>query len=63
MMIVNHLVMSNVRLATFQIIEYVFGLRNKTLPNFIVFKSNGILIHGKLVPQFFTMDTDGVQGV
>jgi hypothetical protein len=55
--------MSNVRLATFQIIEYVFGLRNKTLPNFIVFKSNGILIHGKLVPQFFTMDTDGVQGV
>jgi hypothetical protein len=60
MMTINHAVMSNARLATFQRIESVLRLKNKTLPNFIVFKSNGIPIHGRLVLQFFTMDIDGV---
>ncbi len=59
-MTVNHVVMGNASIATFQRTKYVLGLKNTTLPNFIMFKSNGILIHGRLVPQFFTMDTDGV---
>lgn len=57
---VNHVVMSNAKLATFQRTKSVLGLRNKTLPNFIMFKSNGVLIHGRLVLQFFMTDDDGV---
>jgi hypothetical protein len=52
--------MSNENVATFQITESMLGLNNKTLPNFIVFKNNGILIHGRLVPQIFIADIDGM---
>jgi hypothetical protein len=52
--------MNNARLATFQRTKSMLGLRNKTLLDTIVFKSNGILIHGRLVPKFFTTNIDGV---
>ncbi len=55
--------MNNARLATFQRTKSMLGLRNKTLLDTIVFKSNGILIHGRLVPKFFTTNIDGVWGV
>jgi len=38
----------------------MLGLRNKTLLDTIMFKSNGTLIHGRLVLEFFTTDIDGV---
>jgi hypothetical protein len=49
-MTTNHPVLSNVILATFINTMFVLGLRNKALPNTIMFKNNGISIHGRSVP-------------
>lgn len=46
-MIVNHPILSNVRLVIFQRIEFVLGLRNRALLDITMFKNSGIPIHGR----------------
>jgi len=62
-MTVNHLALSNPRLATFRSTKFVPRLRNRAPLATTTLKSNGIPIHRGPIPQLFTTVTDGVQGV
>jgi hypothetical protein len=46
-MIINHLVLSNVRLVIFRRIKFMLGLKNITLPDITMFKNNGIPLYGE----------------
>jgi hypothetical protein len=62
-MITNHFALSHTKLTTFKNTKFVFGTRNRALIDSIVLNNSCIQIHGRLIPQSFTMVIDGVQGV
>jgi hypothetical protein len=65
-MTANPPTMSNAELTTFKSIEYVPRLKNKTLLDTIILQHGGITFHVGMtnpISQFFTIITDGVQGV
>jgi hypothetical protein len=62
-MTANHLTLSHTRLVTLINIEFVPGVRNRALLNPTMLNNSGIQIHERLISQFFTTFTNGVQGI
>jgi hypothetical protein len=54
----NHLALNHIRFATFKSTKSMLGARNKVLLDSTTLNNNGIQIHGRLVPHFFTTITN-----
>lgn len=62
-MTANHFFLSHTRLATVKSTESMPKARNKALLDPTLLNNNGIQIHERLVSQFCTTFTNGVQGI
>jgi hypothetical protein len=62
-MTTNHPILNHTRVVTLGNTKSILGTNNKILPDSTTLNNSGIQIHGGLVSHFFTMISNGMQGV